>query len=67
LRVACLLLIWSHPCASTQESDANDDNALCRFEFLEVIVRIAFAKYIASKVGAPAARCASPPPSTSTT
>jgi hypothetical protein len=36
--------------AGTQESDANDDNALCRFEFLEIIVRAAFGKYITSKV-----------------
>lgn len=35
--------------SNTQESDANDDNALCRFEFLEIIVRIAFGKYIYSK------------------
>lgn len=31
------------------ESDANDDDALVRFEFLEVLVRIAFLKYIAGR------------------
>lgn len=28
------------------EMDQNDDNSLCRFEFIEVIVRIAKGKYI---------------------
>ena len=31
------------------EAAANDDNALVRFEFVEILVRIALAKYIASR------------------
>lgn len=30
------------------EQDGNDDNALCRFEFLEMMVRIAKGKYVDS-------------------
>ena len=28
------------------EQDNNDDNALCRFEFIEIIIRIARGKYL---------------------
>ncbi|KAF5827857.1 hypothetical protein DUNSADRAFT_18612 [Dunaliella salina] len=35
---------------SNEENDANDDNALVRFELLEIIVRMAIGKFIAPKV-----------------
>ncbi|KAG2452450.1 hypothetical protein HYH02_002692 [Chlamydomonas schloesseri] len=35
--------------SDTTEADANDDDAMVRFEFMEGIVRAAFGKYIASK------------------
>jgi hypothetical protein len=35
---------------SNMDDDTNDDNALMRFEFLEICVRIAFAKYL-DKIG----------------
>jgi hypothetical protein len=35
--------------AGTKEDDANDDNALMQFELYEILVRVAFAKYILSK------------------
>lgn len=35
--------------ASAAEDAANDDNALVQFELYEVLVRLAFAKYINSK------------------
>ncbi|KAF5826985.1 hypothetical protein DUNSADRAFT_1559 [Dunaliella salina] len=36
--------------SQTQESEANDDNALVRFELLEIIVRMAIGKFIVPKV-----------------
>jgi hypothetical protein len=33
----------------TSEADANDDDKMVRFEFIEGIVRAAFGKYITSK------------------
>jgi hypothetical protein len=33
-----------------QEGDNNPDNALCRYEFLEVVVRLAKAKYMETGV-----------------
>eukprot|EP00210_Caulerpa_lentillifera_P005165 g4937.t1 len=35
--------------SKTEESEANDDDALVRFEFLEIIIRASFGKYISSK------------------
>lgn len=35
--------------SETAEAEANDDDAMMRFEFMEGIVRAAFGKYIASK------------------
>lgn len=35
--------------SETVEAEANDDDAMMRFEFLEGIVRCAFGKYISSK------------------
>jgi hypothetical protein len=35
--------------ASAEDAAANDDTALMRFELIEVIVRIAFSKYVISK------------------
>jgi hypothetical protein len=35
--------------SDTAEAEANDDDAMMRFEFLEGIVRAAFGKYISSK------------------
>lgn len=32
----------------TLEAEVNDDDKLCRFEFYEIIVRLAFGKYIRS-------------------
>jgi len=29
-----------------QDMETNDDNALCRFEFLEIIIRLAKGKYL---------------------
>ncbi len=35
--------------SETAEAEANDDDAMMRFEFMEGIVRAAFGKYIESK------------------
>ena len=35
--------------AGTAEDDANDDDALMQFELLEVLVRLAFARYLLSR------------------
>jgi len=35
--------------SKTEEAEANDDDALVRFEFLEIVVRASFGKYISSK------------------
>lgn len=33
-----------------EDQDANDDRSLCRFEFFEILVRIARTKYLESQI-----------------
>ncbi|GMH44651.1 hypothetical protein BSKO_12603 [Bryopsis sp. KO-2023] len=36
--------------SGTHDAEANDDDALVRFEFLEIIIRASFGKYITTKI-----------------